>query len=159
MPSQTKSEPFTVKKILVPTDFSEASNIAFNYALLFRHSSSARNYASFSSWAGQSRRNFLECLKRRRSPRRNCASVEKKLKVWSDSAGAMGLSAKLILRNGLAAHEIVQTAKGMDADLVIYRHARSLRIKTFGHRQHRGARRAAAPCPVLVVREKQHGFI
>ena len=31
----TKSEPFTVKKILVPTDFSEASNIAFRYALCF----------------------------------------------------------------------------------------------------------------------------
>ena len=85
--------------------------------------------------------------------------MEKKLKVWLDAAGAMDLSAKLILRNGLAAHEIVQAAKGMDADLVIIAtHGHSgLRHLVIGSTAERVVR--AAPCPVLVVREKQHGFI
>jgi universal stress protein A len=158
MPSQTKSEPFTVKNILVPTDFSEASNIAFKYALCFGQQFGAELH-------------IIHVLGPTISPQfpgvpeapalseEELASVEKKLKVWSDSAGAMGLSAKLILRNGLAAHEIVQAAKGMDADLVIIAtHGHSgLRHLVIGSTAERVVR--AAPCPVLVVREKQHGFI
>ncbi|MEI4884363.1 universal stress protein, partial [Klebsiella pneumoniae] len=62
-------------------------------------------------------------------------------------------------RTGLPAHEIVEAAKELDVDLIV--------IATHGHTGWKHfaigstAERVvrAAPCPVLVVRQKEHEFI
>ena len=158
LPVRSKPELLAVKKILVPTDFSEASNSAFKYGLRFGQHFGAELHVihvlgpTFSpQFAGLPEVPALS--------EEELASAEEKLRAWSDSAGAMGLSAKLILRNGFAAHEIVEAAKEVDADLVIIAtHGHTgLRHLVIGSTAERVVR--AAPCPVLVVREKQHEFI
>jgi nucleotide-binding universal stress UspA family protein len=66
---------------------------------------------------------------------------------------------KWSLRTGVAAHEIVTAAKELDADLIVIASHGLTGWKHFaiGSTADRVAR--AAPCPVLVVREKEHDFV
>ena len=61
-----------------------------------------------------------------------------------------------VMRTGLAAHEIVETARDLDSDLIViathgYTGWKHLCIGSTAERVVR-----TAPCPVFVVREKQH---
>lgn len=60
---------------------------------------------------------------------------------------------------GLAAHEIVEAAKELDVDLIVIATHGYTGWKHFaiGSTAKRVVR--AAPCPVLVVREKEHDFL
>jgi len=60
---------------------------------------------------------------------------------------------------GLAAHEIVELAKELDADLIVIatRGYEAWKHLVIGSTTARVAR--AAPCPVLVVRENEHDFV
>jgi nucleotide-binding universal stress UspA family protein len=62
------------------------------------------------------------------------------------------------VRPGLAAHEIVEAAKELDVDLIVIATHGYTGWKhfTIGSTAERVVR--AAPCPVLVVREKEHEF-
>lgn len=84
--------------------------------------------------------------------------AENNLRVWADSMETTGVTTKTMLRNGLAAHEIVEAAKELDADLIIIATHGYTGWKHFciGSTAERVVR--AAPCPVLVVREKEHQF-
>ena len=63
------------------------------------------------------------------------------------------------VRCGLAAHEIVEAAKELDVDLIVIATHGYTGWKHFciGSTAERVVR--AAPCPVLVVREKEHEFV
>ena len=155
LPTQSKSEIPALKKVLVPSDFSPASDNAFKYALHFGQHFGAQLHV-------------IHVLEPVLSPRfaglpgapafseGEPATAEKKLRAWTDSAGAVGVVAKLVLRNGLPAHEIVETAKDLDIDLIVIATHGSTGWKHFciGSTAERVVR--AAPCPVLVVREKEH---
>lgn len=73
------------------------------------------------------------------------------------SAGAERM--KTSVRCGLAAFEIVEAAKEFDADLIVIATHGYTGWKHFaiGSTAERVVR--AAPCPVLVVREKEHEFV
>jgi nucleotide-binding universal stress UspA family protein len=62
------------------------------------------------------------------------------------------------VRAGLPSHEIVETAKELDVDLIVIATHGYAGWKHFciGSTAERVVR--AAPCPVLVVREKEHEF-
>ena len=62
------------------------------------------------------------------------------------------------VRGGLPSHEIVEAAKEMDVDLIVLATHGYTGWKHFciGSTAERVVR--AAPCPVLVVREKEHEF-
>ena len=88
------------------------------------------------------------------------ADAEEGLRGLTDSAKAAGSAGtKSILRHGVATHEIVEAAKELDADLIVIATQGFTGWKHFaiGSTAERVAR--AAPCPVLVVREKEHDFI
>ena len=87
-------------------------------------------------------------------------SAEKNLRALCDASKASAsLPMRSTIRTGLAAHEIVEAAKELDSDLII--------IATHGYTgwmhfcigstTERVVR--TAPCPVFVVREKEHDFI
>ena len=62
-------------------------------------------------------------------------------------------------RRGMASHEIVEAAREFDIDLIVmathgYRGWKHFAIGSTAERVVR-----AAPCPVLVVREKEHDFL
>jgi nucleotide-binding universal stress UspA family protein len=66
---------------------------------------------------------------------------------------------KSAIRTGLASHEILEAAKELDVDLIVIATHGFSGWKHFciGSTAERVAR--SAPCPVLVVREKEHEFI
>ena len=157
LPDQPRPAVLQLKKILVPTDFSEASNSAYRYAFRFGQQFGAELHVVHVSepilspqLAG------LPPMPTFSEEERSFA--ENNLRVWADSMETTGVTTKTMLRNGLAAHEIVEAAKELDADLIIIATHGYTGWKHFciGSTAERVVR--AAPCPVLVVREKEHQF-
>ena len=149
-----------LKKILAPTDFSETSKKAFQYALKFAEQfdceitllnvvepTSAMIGAPLAVEAFPDTEDEL-------------SEAEKNLAVLAAESHANGAnSVNSSVRIGHAPNEITKAAKDMDVDLIIiathgYTSWRHLCIGSTAERVVR-----TAPCPVLVVREKEHEFI
>lgn len=147
-----------LKKILVPIDFSPPSKNAFKYAVRFAEEFSGEltllhvlepqsitglmaipEATAFVEGdivaAGKSLRSLIAPLRKGRIQRPH----------WK-------------VRAGLPSHEIVEAAKEMDVDLIVMATHGYTGWKHFciGSTAERVVR--AAPCPVLVVREKEHEF-
>jgi universal stress protein A len=157
LPARSKLKTLAVKKILVPSDFSPASDNAFKYALHFGQHFGAQLHVMHVLEPALSPQ-FAGLPEAPAFSEEELAMAEKNLRAWADSAGAAGVAAKLVLRNGLPAHEIVEAAKDLEVDLVILATQGHTGWKHFciGSTAERVVR--AAPCPVLVVREKEHEF-
>jgi nucleotide-binding universal stress UspA family protein len=152
-------KPIAIRKILVPTDFSPASKKALSYALRFAQELGSQltllhvlEPETPLTLAGRpAAATFSEG---------ELADAEEGLRALADSAEAADVvGAKSMLRAGVATHEIVEVAKELDVDLiVIATHGfTGWRHFAIGSTAERVAR--AAPCPVLVVREKEHDFL
>jgi nucleotide-binding universal stress UspA family protein len=148
-----------IKKILAPTDFSPASEKALKYALRF-----ARDFYSELT--------LLHVLEPAISPtfaelptapafsEAEMADAEESLRTLVNSVRNAGAAeARSTIRTGVATHEIVEAAKELDVDLIVIATHGYTGWKHFaiGSTAARVAR--AAPCPVLVVREKEHDFL
>jgi len=150
--------PLGFKKILAPIDFSPASNNAIKYALSFAEEFGAEltlvhvlepaPSTSFMAIPGATP--FREV---------DFSTAEKNLKstVASSRKGKTERPSWKI-RVGLPSHEIVEAAKEADVDLIVIATHGYTGWKHFciGSTAERVVR--AAPCPVLVVREKEHEF-
>jgi universal stress protein A len=86
--------------------------------------------------------------------------AEKNLQALAvaDRAAAT-MEIRTVVRTGLAAHEIVEAAREFDSDLIVIATHGYTGWKHFciGSTAERVVR--TAPCPVFVVREKEHEFI
>jgi nucleotide-binding universal stress UspA family protein len=148
-----------IKKILAPTDFSPASEKALKYALRF-----SRDFGSELT--------LLHVLEPAVSPafselptppassKAEMSDAKESLRALVSSARAAGATgASSTIRTGVATHEIVEAAKELDVDLIVIATHGYTGWKHFaiGSTAARVAR--AAPCPVLVVREKEHDFL
>jgi universal stress protein A len=150
---------FALKKILVPHDFSPPSRKAFNYAYRL-----AKEFGShlilLHVLEPVSSRGFIELPGAQASFEKRLASAEKNLRVLLSSAQVGGLKeTRSALRTGIASHQIVEAAKDFDVDLIVIATHGYTGWKHFciGSTAERVVR--AAPCPVLVVREKEHEFV
>lgn len=88
------------------------------------------------------------------------ASGANQLKKLANSVRSAGVGhVESVVRSGLAAHEIVEAAKARDVDLIVIATNGYTGWKHFaiGSTAERVVR--AAPCPVLVAREKEHEFV
>jgi universal stress protein A len=149
-----------LKKILVPIDFSETSKKAFHYALRFAEQFNCEIVLlhvvePVSPTLGPPL--VLEVFLDAEDP---LSIVEKKLAALSAQARTNGTnSASSTIRTGHAPNEITKAAKDLDVDLiVIATHGNtSSRYLCIGSTAERVVR--SAPCPVLVVREKEHEFV
>jgi universal stress protein A len=145
-----EERPVAIRKILAPTDFSPASEKALKYALRFAH-----NFGSELT--------LLHVLEPAISPPfsdAEMADAEESLRILVNSVRAAGAAgARSTIRTGVATHEIVEAAKELDVDLIVIATHGYTGWKHFaiGSTAARVAR--AAPCPVLVVREKEHDFL
>jgi universal stress protein A len=155
----TNRAEIAIKKILAPIDFSPASKKALKYAIRF-----ARDYGSDLT--------LLHVVQPAVSPtfeespaapalsKADMKDAEESLRTLVDSAGRAGVDGvRWAIRIGVATHEIVEAAKELDADLIViatrgYKEWKHLVIGSIAARVVR-----AAPCPVLVVREKEHDFV
>jgi universal stress protein A len=149
-----------LKKILVPIDFSQTSKKAFHYALRFAEQFNCEIVLlhvvePVSPTVGPPL--VLEVFLDAEDP---LSIVEKKLAALSAQARTNGTnSASSTIRTGHAPNEITKAAKDLDVDLiVIATHGNtSSRYLCIGSIAERVVR--SAPCPVLVVREKEHEFV
>lgn len=158
MPAPPDSTLLNLKKILVPSDFSPASEKAFKYALRF--AKQFETELTLLHVLEPLPPSFMGITPAPALSEKDRASVEKNLRVLVASARAVGVTrAKSTVRTGLASHEILEAAKELDVDLIVIATHGFTGWKHFciGSTAERVAR--AAPCPVLVVREKEHEFI
>lgn len=148
-----------IKRILAPTDFSPASKKALKYALRF-----ARDYGSELTLLHvvepATSSSFEEVAEAPALSKAEIADAEESLRTLVKSfRGADVPGVRSAIRMGVAAHEIVEVAKELDADLIVIatRGYSGWKHLVIGSTAARVAR--AAPCPVLVVREKEHDFL
>jgi universal stress protein A len=148
-----------LKKILVPTDFSETSKKAVQYALRFAEQfvcEIALLYVVEPATPMIGAPLAVEPFK----DKDEFSMAEKDLAVLAAESHTNGAhSVSSFVRGGHAPNEITKAAKDLDVDLII--------IATHGYTSWRHfcigstAERVVrtAPCPVLVVREKEHEFV
>jgi nucleotide-binding universal stress UspA family protein len=149
-----------LKKILVPIDFSDTSKKAFHYALRFAEQFDCEitllNVVEpISPMAGEP-----AAVEACSFAKREFSLAEKNLAVLAAGSHTNGASSvHSLVRIGHAPNEITKAAKELDVDLIIiathgYTSWRHLCIGSTSERVVR-----SAPCPVLVVREKEHDFL
>jgi nucleotide-binding universal stress UspA family protein len=147
-----------LKKILVPIDFSPASKNAFKYAVRFGEEFGGElnllyvlepppttSYIAIPGATAFSEGDFGTAERSLRSLVVSVHNGKLKRLHWK-------------VRAGVPSHEIVEVAKELDVDLIIIATHGYTGWKHFciGSTAERVVR--AAPCPVLVVREKEHEF-
>jgi nucleotide-binding universal stress UspA family protein len=147
-----------LKKILVPIDFSLPSQQALDHArslarsfggeIILLHVVQRFGFAPFPEVAPQ-----LDYTKE------EFHEAENTLKTLAHEIGDKIAKVETLVRSGLAAHEIVEAATELDADLIVIATHGYTGWKHFciGSTTERVVR--TAPCPVFVVREKEHEFI
>jgi nucleotide-binding universal stress UspA family protein len=147
-----------IKKILVPTDFSPASRKALDYAPCFAdHFGSELTLLHVLEPATSTTLAELPTVSAFCEAK--VADAEENLHALVSSLRTAGVArARWIMRTGVATHEIVEAAKELDVDLIVIATHGHTGWKHFaiGSTAERVAR--AAPCSVLVVREKEHEF-
>jgi universal stress protein A len=159
MPVRSNSEILSIKKILVPVDFSSLSKKAYKYALRlaqqFKTEITLLNVIEPAVPPAFEGLPIAPPYREEGSP-----GAERNLKTLINSARIPGVpKVNSLFRRGLASHEIVEAAKDLDVDLIVIATHGYTGWKHFciGSTAERVVR--AAPCPVLVVREKEHEFI
>jgi nucleotide-binding universal stress UspA family protein len=154
--------PIHLKKILVPTDFSDASQHALKYAFRLAEAFSAKLtllYVFAPPPLPVSLPMPVDLSIRSEILRKDLVRVQKKLNGLSAAGGQDSVvPSKCMIQAGVPSHEIVEIAKSEDADLIVIATHGFTGWKHFciGSTAERVVR--AAPCPVLVVREKEHEF-
>lgn len=151
--------PFRIKKILVPIDFSDCSKKALQYALpLGRQHGAAITLLYVVSGASYAVGEYggidyasLEADMR--------ISGEKQLETLAVDEVRGAVPTDTQVKTGSPAVEIIELARSLPADLiVISTHGRTgLKHVFLGSVAEHVVRHA--PCPVLVVRERQHEFV
>jgi len=153
-----------IEKILVPTDFSEFSTYALNYAIAFAqnfkariiliHVTSERDMDAIRQVSPYLEPGKLEDLLRERE-----SEDRKQLAAFIPPEMKKGLEVETIHKVGIPFVEIIKTAKEREVDvIVIATHGRSgLSHILFGSVAEKVVRRA--PCPVLSIRHPEHEFV
>jgi nucleotide-binding universal stress UspA family protein len=148
-----------LKKILVPIDFSPMSKKAFRYAVRFAEQFGCQIVLlhvvePVTAIAGTPLSVDIFA-----QPDEDTTAAKAELACLTGSSGSHPNSFTSAVRIGHAPNEITKAAKDLDVDLIMiashgYTSWRHLCIGSTAERVVR-----TAPCPVLVVREKEHDFI
>ena len=147
-----------LNNILVPTDFSPASLKALHYGIAF-----ARQFNAVLSLvhvveprpavAG------FESVPITIDDTQVLKNFERRLTEFTAENVPAGIVVNTLVQHGSAFEEVVSTAKARDIDLIIastHGHTGFKRV-LFGSTAERIVQRA--PCPILVVREREHEFL
>ena len=149
-----------LKRILVPVDFSPLSTKALHYAarLARQFGAEVTLFHVVEPEIPPAFDGFM--IAPPSIPNGAAASSAGQLKALVNSVRTAGVTrVESSVRPGLAAFEIVEAAKELDVDLIVIATHGYTGWKHFaiGSTAERVVR--AAPCPVLVVREKEHEFV
>lgn len=154
-----KGDQLSLKKILVPTDFSEASENAFRYALQF-----ARQFGAVISLLHVAEFHYgplegVEGIDINVIKKRLKEESHRRLEAFTRNGPPVPIQCETVVRIGRPSHEIIRMAKEEDIDLIIISsHGRTgWKHVLMGGTTENVVR--LAPCPVLTVREHEHEFI
>jgi universal stress protein A len=148
-----------LKKILVPIDFSETSKKAFQYALRFAEQFGCEIVLLHVVEPVGAIAGTPLAVDIFAQPEEDTTAAEAELACLAAKSRNRQNSFTSAVRTGHAPNEITKAAKELDVDLIMiathgYTSWRHLCIGSTAERVVR-----TAPCPVLVVREKEHEFI
>ena len=150
--------PMRLKKILVPIDFSPPSKNAFKYAIRFAEEFGGELTLLY-VLEPQSMAGLMAIPEVTAFIENDIVAAGKNLRSLIASVRHTAIERpRWKVRGGLPSHEIVEAAKEMDVDLIVLATHGYTGWKHFciGSTAERVVR--AAPCPVLVVREKEQEF-
>jgi len=151
---------FAIKRILVPLDFSECSKKALRYALALARQHSAALVLLYvaGTTPAYGPLDYAPVDFGNVQQEMEAGAAKQLAKMIEDEIGD-AVPAEAIIRAGMASTEIVEAARELTADLiVISTHGRSgLKHVLLGSVAEQVVRHA--PCPVLVVREREHEFL
>lgn len=149
-----------IEKILFPTDFSDFSNHALQYAVSFAREYKAKiillhvveNFYAYPGFA-ETAFPMVEIY----SDMEKYAENEMESMMKKNFPGE--LSVETIIKRGTPFLEIITTAKEKEVNLIIIAtHGRTgLEHAFFGSTAEKVVRKA--PCPVLTVKNPEHGFV
>jgi universal stress protein A len=149
-----------LKKILVPIDFSDTSKKALHYALRFAEQFGCEIVLLHVVEPAMPMVGAPMAVEVFPQPQDDSIAAKKELAALAARSRTNGADCiNSSVRIGHAPNEITKAARDLDADLIIiathgYTSWRHLCIGSTAERVVR-----TAPCPVLVVREKEHEFI
>jgi nucleotide-binding universal stress UspA family protein len=150
--------PFTIKRILVPIDFSDCSKKALQYALPLakEHEAAITLLYVVPPAYGAGEYGGIDYAQLEASMK---AGGEKEMAKLAMDRILSQVSTATLVRVGSPAREIVETARNLPADLiVISTHGRTgLKHVFLGSVAEHVVQRA--PCPVFVVREREHEIL
>ena len=153
-----------IERILVPTDFSEFSTYALNYAVAFARNFNARMILIHVTPekemdAMRQVSPYLEPGKLEDLLRERESEDRKQLDAFIPPEMKKGIEVETVHKVGIPFVEIIKTAKEREADvIVIATHGRSgLSHILFGSVAEKVVRKA--PCPVLSIRHPEHEFV
>jgi nucleotide-binding universal stress UspA family protein len=146
------------RKILVPIDFSATSKKAFQYALRFAEQFDCEIVLLHVIEPVEAIAGTPLAIDIFAQPEEDTTAAEAELALLAASSRSQRNCIMSAVRTGHAPNEISKAAKELDVDLIViathgYTSWRHLCIGSTAERVVR-----AAPCPVLVVREKEHEF-
>ena len=159
-PKTKKEAPIRLAKILVPVDFSEASQKALSYGLAMASQFSAElilvHVVEPPFYPTELGYVPVEVETLNRGIR---AAAEKQIEKWTRQHVTGSDAPKTFVRVGHPYREITQAAKELGADLIVVStHGYTgLKHVFLGSTAERIVRHAG--CPVLVVREKEEDFV
>jgi nucleotide-binding universal stress UspA family protein len=151
----------SLKQILVPTDFSEPSEVAVRYAKAlaeaFQASLHVLHVIEDPYLYGWSAEGYIPSLPTLRDEMEKTA--RDMLGKTLSEADRQQFHAQVVVRNGTAFVEIVRYAKEADVDLIVLgTHGRAaIAHMLMGSVAEKVVRKA--PCPVLTVRRPEHEFV
>lgn len=153
------STAISLKRILVPVDFSPLSKKALHYAtrMARQFGAEVNIFHVVEPEVPPAFDGYLIAAPPVLNGTPPCSGQLKALASSVRKAGVERVTSTV--RTGLAAFEIVEAAKELDIDLIVIATHGYTGWKHFaiGSTAERVVR--AAPCPVLVVREKEHEFV
>jgi nucleotide-binding universal stress UspA family protein len=156
---EATNAPFRIGKILVPIDFSACAKKSLDYAIPFATQHEAElillYVAPMPSYAGGE----YGIIDTTALSEEICASSEKRLAEYASSEIPAGVKVETMARAGSATAEIIEVAERLPADMIVLStHGYTgLKHVLLGSVAEHVVRHA--PCPVLVVREKEHEFL
>jgi nucleotide-binding universal stress UspA family protein len=149
---------FRLANILIPTDFSSESLKALRYGIVFARQFHAALWILHVLEPPPIAGGF-EIVPIALDDSEVSKNLERSLAEWTVKNVPSEIKATTLLRHGAAFEQVVATAKARDIDLIIastHGHTGFQRV-LFGSTAERIVQRA--PCPMLIVREREHEFV
>ena len=156
---EATTAPFRLNKILVPIDFSSCAKKALQYAIPFAAQHDAELVLLYVAPTPSYAAGEYGIIDNSALAEEVCANSEKRLGELAAEEIPSGVKVETIARAGSATAEILDVAEKLPADIIVLStHGYTgLKHVLLGSVAEHVVRHA--PCPVLVVREKEHEFL